>query len=180
MTSAPTEAAPFDGAAVARDADRRAHVLRERIYATFTGISILIALLFEADHVTALDALIALPVGIGGICIAGLVADVVGHQVTHGRTPSRHDLGTMVRSALNGFASAIVPVVALAGALISAVSIEMALQIGIGMYFLTLIAISLLAVLRSRLDARQVAVALVLLPAAGAVVVAALVLAHAI
>ncbi|MDF2917760.1 MAG: hypothetical protein K0S70_1977 [Microbacterium sp.] len=62
--------------------DERIGALKERIYATVTGLAIL-AGLFTAEHVTVTESIFALAVGIFAIAAAGFVAEVIAHQIGH-------------------------------------------------------------------------------------------------
>ncbi|WP_434969482.1 hypothetical protein [Microbacterium sp. bgisy207] len=61
--------------------------LRERVYATFTGLAIVLVV-SQADHADADHALLALLFGVLGITIAGLVSDVVSHLAVGGSSPT--------------------------------------------------------------------------------------------
>ncbi|MGY4857376.1 hypothetical protein [Cryobacterium sp. AP23] len=79
--------------------DVRTRALKERIYATFTGLAILAAIT-ATGHSTAWEAFVAVAVGILGISAAGFLAEVVSHQVNHQQSPDRSETGVMARIAL--------------------------------------------------------------------------------
>ncbi|PXA68444.1 hypothetical protein [Cryobacterium arcticum] len=98
-----------------KPAEERARALKERIYASFTGLAIVVVIYSDVDHTAALDAFLSLAVGIIGIAAAGFVAEVIAHQVTHTDTPSRADLRTMARISSGALASASIPLLVAVG-----------------------------------------------------------------
>lgn len=156
---------------------QQAQAVKERIYASFTGLAILATLLI-GEHPSPSAAFYTLLAGIGGISIAGFVADVIAHQVTHEGSPESHQFRTMLRIAGGAFASASIPLLALAIAWIGLISPRYGIQIGMGLYFFTLTAVVLLAARRTRLGWRQQLVALISLTTLAAIVLVILVLAH--
>jgi hypothetical protein len=160
-----------------RPAEERARAVKERVYASFTGLAIVTVLALNA-RASAVDSFLTLLAGIVGISIAGFVAEVIGYQIGHGKLPDRTELLTMVRIAAGAFGSASVALVALASAWIGWLPIETALQISVGIYFITLAVVALVAAHRTRLPWRQQLVALIALIGLGATVVLVLSLAH--
>lgn len=157
---------------------QQAQAVKERIYASFTGLAILATLLLGGETHSASAAFLTLLAGIGGISIAGFVADVIAHQVTHEGSPERDQFKTMLRIAGGAFASASIPLLALVIAWIGLIPTRTGIQIGIGLYFLTLTAVVLVAARRTRLGWRQQLTALISLTALAVIVVVILVLAH--
>jgi hypothetical protein len=90
--------------------DEGTRALKERIYATFTGLAVL-AGISAAGHSTAPDALLTLLVSVLGISVAGFLAEVVAHQVSHKGLPVSRELWVMARIALGALASASVPII---------------------------------------------------------------------
>jgi uncharacterized membrane protein len=161
-----------------RPAEERARAVKERVYASFTGLAIVTVLALDAAHASAVDSFLTLLAGIVGISIAGFVAEVIGYQIGHGMLPDRTELLTMVRIAAGAFGSASVALIALFAAWTGWLSIDVALQISVGIYFITLAVVALVAAHRTRLPWRQQLVALIALIGLGATVVLVLALAH--
>ena len=156
----------------------RASALKERVYASFTGLAIVTVFALDPEHTTARDAFLALVAGIVGISLAGFVAEIIGHLVAHGASPTAAEIRTMGQISSGAIASASIPLLALACAWIGFLDLLVALQISIGIYLVTLGGIALIAALRTGLSWRQRIVALLGLVGLGSVVVAVLVLAH--
>lgn len=161
-----------------RPVDERTDALKERVYATFTGLAI-VTVLAVGDHGTsAQDAFLGLLAGIAGITLAGFVADLVAHLVSHGATPSVAEVRTMARVSLEALGSASIPLIALALAWGGLLDLDVALRVGVVLYIGVLALVALLAVARTGLPWRQRILALGGLLGLGAVVVGVLVLAH--
>jgi len=154
-----------------------ARALKERIYASFTGLSILAALT-AAGHATAISALVSVAVGIVGISAAGFLAEVVAHQVAHKAFPDRGELHTMALIALGALGSASAPLILLAFATFGVIETDLALNIAMGLYAATLVVIILLAAARSGLRSMQQLISAAMLVGLAIVVVGVLLLAH--
>jgi hypothetical protein len=163
--------------ALATVPDQRTRALKERIYACFTGVAILAAL-SGTGHGSAADALFSLAIGVSGISAAGFLAEVVSHQVAHQRLPVAGELRTMARIALGALGTASAPVVALALAWGGIVTLTWGMWIGMGLYAATLVAVTLIAVRRSRLPPAQRLFSSAMLLGLAVAVVALLELAH--
>jgi hypothetical protein len=161
-----------------RTSAERTMALKERIYASFTGLAIVSALSIGDHHGTAGDAIWSLTAGIVGITAAGLVAEVIAHQVGSGSYPTPLELVRMVRIALGAITSASLPFLVLAGSAIGAIALAAALQIAMGLYFAGLIVVVLVAARRTRLPWRKQLLSAAALVGGGIVVVAVLTLAH--
>ncbi|KQQ05509.1 MULTISPECIES: hypothetical protein [unclassified Rathayibacter] len=157
--------------------DQIARALKERVYAAFTGLAV-VMIYAVGDEPDAAHALRSLVVSIVGISAAGFVAEVIAHQVTHAATPSAAEARTMLRIAAGALASASVPVFALLAAVLGWLDDQTALWIGVGVYVATLAGIALIAVARSGLGWRRSLVSLLGLVGLGALVVGVLALAH--
>jgi hypothetical protein len=157
--------------------DERTRALKERIYANFTGLAILAALA-GTGHGTAADAVFSLGIGVFGISAAGFLAEVVSHQVTHQRLPAAGELRTMVRIASGALATASAPVAVLALAWGGLIAREWGLWTGMALYAATLVAVTLVAVQRSRLPPSQRLLSSVMLLGLAIAVVALLQLGH--
>jgi hypothetical protein len=157
--------------------DERIGALKERIYATVTGLAIL-AGLFTAEHVTVTESIFALAVGIFAIAAAGFVAEVIAHQIGHRQFPSARELAVMARTAVVALGTASLPLLALLLALLDLIDLDTALIIGIIADAAVLVGVVLLASARTGLTALQRLVASALLLGLVAVVAVALLLAH--
>ncbi|MCI2959474.1 hypothetical protein MN032_17455 [Agromyces atrinae] len=156
----------------------KARALKERVYASFTGLAIVTVLALNAEHQSAVDAVVSLAAGIVGITLAGFVAEVIAFQVSHRTLPPRSEFLTMLRIAGGAIGSASLPFLALVSAWIGWISIETALTMSVGIYFVTLIGIALVAVLRTKLPPRQQLIALGAIIGLSALVVIVLIAAH--
>ena len=114
----------------------RASALKERVYATFTGLSVLGAIL-ATGHATPREALLELSVAIFGISIAGFLAEVIAHEVSHERWPTKKEIRTMARIALGALGSASAPAVVLLFATLGVIGLNLALWIGVITYAVT-------------------------------------------
>lgn len=157
--------------------DEVARALKERVYATFTGLAV-VMIYAVGDDPDAAHALRSLVVAIVGISAAGFVADVIAHQVAHAAAPSGAEARTMLRIALGAVASASLPVLALGAAAIGWLDAQTALWISVGVYGVTLVGVALIAVVRSRLGLRQSVLSLLIIVGLGAAVVGVLALSH--
>ena len=157
--------------------DESTRALKERIYATFTGLAILGAL-FTNGHSTAPEALLSVAVGVFGISAAGFLAEVVAHLVAYQALPSSAEVRTMGRIALTALGSASLPLLVLALSWAGLLSLEVALWIGMGIYTATLVAVMLLAAHNSGLTPVQRLVSSAMLIGLALFVVAVLLLAH--
>ncbi|MGI9824587.1 hypothetical protein [Agromyces sp. Marseille-Q5079] len=156
----------------------RAEALKERVYATFTGLAIVLVQVTNVDHLVAGRVAIELVVGILAITAAGLAADVISFLSVHARFPDGHEVRVMLRIAASALASAGVPVVVLVLAAIGLVELETALRIVSIVYVVTLGVIAYLGVRRTHAPWWKQFVALVALMAVGLSVVLIQLAAH--
>lgn len=161
-----------------RSLTQRGSALKERVYASFTGLAIVTVFAMDPDHATAGDAFLALLAGIVGISAAAFVAEAISHLITHAALPTGAEVWMMARTSLGAIASASVAFIALASAWSGVFSLHIALQISVGIYLLTLGLIALIAVHRTGLPLRHKLMALVGLVGFGACVILVLALAH--
>ncbi|WP_312677027.1 hypothetical protein [Microbacterium sp.] len=82
--------------------------LRERIYATLTGLAIVLVV-GSSEHAEPDHAFLALVLGVIGIVVAGLVSDIVSHLLSRGALPSAEELLTFVRIAGGGLSTVVTP-----------------------------------------------------------------------
>ena len=158
--------------------EERTSALKERVYASFTGLSVLGALI-ATGHATAPKALLELSVAVFGISIAGFLAEVIAHEVSHKRWPTKRELRTMARIALGALGSASAPAVVLFLAVIGILQLNTALWIGTIMYAVTLVLIIQLASRHIGMRPFQRIASSAMLLALAFFVVSVLLLAHA-
>ncbi|MFD5863393.1 hypothetical protein ACFWGP_00440 [Agromyces sp. NPDC127015] len=161
-----------------RPEDERGEALKERVYATFTGLAIVLVQLGNVEHVDATRAVVTLFVGIVAITAAGFVAGVIAHLAVHSAFPDRAEVGGMLRVAGSAIASAGVPLVLLALAALGLLDLEFALRAASIVYVATLGLIGYIAVRRTRVAWWKQLVALGALIALGLAVVGLQQLAH--
>ncbi|GGI45070.1 small-conductance mechanosensitive channel [Agromyces flavus] len=133
-----------------RSVDEQAEALKERVYATFTGLAIVLVQHANVEHVSATRATLTLLVGIVAITAAGFVADIVAHLAVHAAFPERDELGRMLRISGSAIASAGVPLILLALAAFGVFELEGALRAASIVYLVTLGLIGYVAVRRTR------------------------------
>jgi hypothetical protein len=155
-----------------------AEALKERVYATFTGLAIVLVQLDNVEHITALRATLTLLVGIVAIAAAGFVAEMVAHLVVHAAFPDHQELGRMARVSGSAVASASIPLVLLILAAVGFLELERALRAASMLYTVTLGLVGFIAVRRTRVAVWQQLIALGALGALGVAVVALQQLAH--
>ena len=153
-----------------------AQALKERVYATFTGLAIVLVL--RAHETTPRDATFSLVIGVLGITIAGFAAEVIAHLAAHASFPDRDELGRMFRIASGAFASVVVPVVLLLCSWPGWISVETALAASMWVYLATLGLVTWVAVRRTALNWGQRLLALVALVLLGGIVIVLQLLAH--
>jgi hypothetical protein len=125
--------------------------LKERVYVTFIGLAVLLALNTHAADVEPLTAVGSLLVAALGAGLAGLVSEIVAHLAVHSHLPDAAELRYQVRVSGGALATVALPVVVLLLAVAGLVPIEIALGIAIWLMALTLGAVGYIAVFRSRL-----------------------------
>lgn len=140
---------------------------KERVYATFTGLAIVMVV---SQHPEPEHAFLALVFGVLGITIAGFVSEIVGHLVVHRRFSSWADIVVPLRVSSAALATVVAPAALIGAAWAGWLDIDLALTIAAWIYVGTLVLIGLLAVRRSHLSWWQTLVALGLLVALGALV----------
>jgi hypothetical protein len=161
-----------------RPIGEQAEALKERVYATFTGLAIVLVQLANVEHITATRATLTLLVGIVAITAAGFVANVVAYLAVHAAFPDREEVGRMLRIAGSALASAGVPIILLALAAIGVFELETALRAASIVGIVTLGLVGFVAVLRTRVAWWKQLVALGALMALGLGVVLLQLLAH--
>jgi hypothetical protein len=154
-----------------------AQALKERVYATFTGLAIVLVL--RGHETSPRDATFSLAIGVLGITVAGFAAEVIAHLAAHASFPKRDELARMLRIAGGAFASAVVPLVLLLCTWPGWVSLDDALQASTIVYVVTLGLIGFAAVRRTALTWWKQLFALGALMVLGGIVILLQLLAHA-
>ena len=161
-----------------RPVEEQAEALKERVYATFTGLAIVLVQHANVEHVTATRATLTLLVGIVAITAAGFVAEVIAHLAVHQAFPDGAELARMSRVSGSAIASAGVPLVLLVLAVLGVLGLEGALRAASIVYLVTLGLIGWFAVRRTRVAWWKQLTALGILVALGAGVILLQQLAH--
>jgi hypothetical protein len=152
---------------------------KERVYATFTGLAIVLVTV-AGEHAEAGHAFLALVLGVLGITAAGFASEVISHLAVHRTFPDRGEFARMLRVAGGAMGTVVIPGAILALAWAGVFETEPALRACVVVLIATLAVIGWLAVRRSHLPWWQQFVALALLLALGFVVIGLQTLAHAI
>lgn len=152
---------------------------KERVYATFTGLA-LVLVLANSEHPEPARSFWVLALGVLGITVAGFVAEVISHLAVHRDFPDATGWLVLLRVAGGALGTAVVPLALIALAWIGVWSVESALLAATIVYIATLVVIGLLAVRGSRLVWWKQLVALGILLVLGLVVVGLQTLAHSV
>lgn len=153
-------------------------MVRERLYATITGLAILLAVRGHGETHEPLSVLGTLVVGVLAITLAGFIADLVSHLTVHHVFPDRHQLGHLILIGRHAFGVVVVPAILL---LISAggrFPPEAAVNASVWTLVITLVVVGYLAVRRAKVTWWQKLVAMAMLGGLGVLVVFLQVLAH--
>jgi hypothetical protein len=151
---------------------------KERVYATFTGLAIV--LVVGSNHAEADHAFFALVLGVLGITAAGFVSDVISHLAIHRTFPDAAHFAILTRIAGGALSTVVVPGVFVLLAWIEVLPLDVALPVAAIVYIATLAAIGWFAVRRSRLAWWVQLVVLGLLVALGLLVIGLQTLAHSV
>jgi hypothetical protein len=162
---------------VGQSKDVVAQALKERVYATFTGLAIVLVL--RSHESTPQAATFSLVIGVLGITVAGFAAEVIAHLAAHASLPDRRELSRMFRVASGAFASVGVPVVLLLLSWPDWITLTGALQAATWVYLATLALIGWAAVRRTDLSWWKQSLALGALVLLGGIVIVLQLLAHA-
>ncbi len=152
--------------------------IKERVYATFTGLAIVLVQNSNVAHTDAGRATITLLVGIVAIAIAGFVAELLAHLAVHATFPDRREFGRLLRLTGTAMASAAVPLLVLLLAVLGWIDLGTALTVASITYVAILGLIGYVAVRRTDAPWWKQAIALGILVALGSVVVLIQQLAH--
>ncbi|GAA5036019.1 hypothetical protein GCM10025738_22410 [Microbacterium fluvii] len=155
----------------------RAAVLKERIYLTFTGLAVIVAM-HAHGHIEATTALSTLAVTVFAVLLAVFVADVVAHLVAHEALPTRQQLREMVASSFGALGALALPFVFLVLAVVGVWTTDAALRASTIALIVALVAIGYAAIRRVDLTFWQRVIALGAEAALGLAVVGLQLLAH--
>ena len=158
--------------------DEFAAGLKERVYATFTGLAILLAVRSHGEHFDPTSANISLIIGVVGIVLAGFVSDLIAHLVAHKKLPDARQIRHLLWVGFGALSSLVVPAIALGLASLGILDAELAARIALTALIVTLALIVLLAVRSTGLKFIQQLFALAILVLLGGAVIALELLAH--
>lgn len=152
---------------------------KERVYATFTGLAIVLVVA-GSDEPDPRHALLALVLGVLGITVAGFVSELIAHLVVHGSFSGSHEVIVPARVSLTAFGTVVFPALVIGAAALGWMPLWLALDLAAWIYVVTLAVIGLLAVRRAKLRWWQTVIALALLVGLGVLVLVLQTLAHSI
>ncbi len=167
-----------DAAAEGARRELRAEQLKERVYITFTALSVMLALRAEVDHLTVGNAVVTLTVAVVGTLLAVFVADVVAHITVHQVLPTRTEFIHMVVVVLGAAETLVLPLLILGLAAVGLLPLGAALTAATVVLVVTLVAVGYLAVRRLKLPLIQRLLVLLAEFVLGLVVVGFELLAH--
>ncbi|WP_188587238.1 hypothetical protein [Gordonia jinhuaensis] len=152
--------------------------LKERIYVTFTGLAIVLALSVPGQSDDPAEAFAVLAVGILAVTAASLAADIIAHLVVHQRFPGGHELLHQVRTALGALPTSAIPLFMIGLAWCEVISLHSALQAAGWFYIAGLAAIVFLAIHRTDVGLLRKLMALLIVVIIALVVLLIQTLAH--
>jgi hypothetical protein len=166
-------------AASGADETTVAAYFKERVYATFTGLAIVLVTA-SSEHAEPDHAFLALVLGVLGITAAGFASEVISHLAVHREFPKGREFALAVRIAGGAMGTVLVPVIIIALAWLGVIGIDGALQACVIVYIVTLAVIGWFAVRRSKLPWWQQLIALGILLALGLLVIVLQTIAHSV
>lgn len=152
---------------------------KERVYATFTGLAVVLVVA-AGQHPEPAHLLPTLLLSVVGIVAAGFVSDVIAHLAVHRALPAPREWYLLARIASGGLGTVVAPALVLLAALWEIVPDDASLTAVLGIYIVTLAVIGWLAVRRSRLVWWLQVLVLLVLVAFGFAVIGIQALAHAL
>jgi hypothetical protein len=152
----PTVTDALDGAPLSADdhrlADRQRapHVsaLRERVYATLTGLSTVALLWSYLPETTAGEAAADIASAMGALWLAGTFAEVSAHRVAYGRFPKGAHLRHIAVVGGQTLETALLPLLSVAGAALGWWTTRTALLVAGASLVLTIVVLGVLATRR--------------------------------
>jgi hypothetical protein len=152
--------------------------LRERIYATFTALAVLMALNSHSEHLEPLNVLITLLISVGGVLLAGLASDLVSHMIVHNTLPTALEFRHMLAVASRALGVLAVPTIMLLIAYVGWVEVQTAVIVALVALIGSLAVIAQIAVSRTGLGFWKRTIVLAAIVILGVGVVALEQLAH--
>lgn len=152
--------------------------LRERIYATFTALAILVALNGHGEHLDPANVLWTMLISVAGVLLAGLASDLVSHMIVHNTLPTGVEFRHMAAVASRALGVLVVPVIMLLLAVWGAVEVHTAMTVAIAALIASLAVVARIAVSRTGLAGWKQLAVLVVIVALGVLVVFLEQLAH--
>lgn len=134
-----------------RAVEVRAERLKERIYVTFTGLAVVVALRSHGNELTAAAAAVTLIITVAGTLLAALVADLMSHLAIRAAVPTGAQLRHMVGLSLGSITVIGVPLAFLLAASLGIWTTATALRASSFALVATLVLVSYLAVRRVKL-----------------------------
>lgn len=159
------------------NADSVVMYFKERIYATFTGLAIVLVATVS-DHPTPAHSALLLVLGVLGITAAGFVSDIISHLTVHQDFPSRKGFILLLRVAGGALSTMVTPLILIGLAEVDVLTIDAALVASVCVYVATLALIGWFAVRRSNIVWWKQVLALAMLVVLGLLVVLLQTLAH--
>lgn len=155
-------------------------LVREGVYASFTGFAIIVVIIWEQGHYSSLHALVALVLGVLGIVVAGFMADLAAHLAVHGHQPYGDELKLLTKVAIAGLGTAVAPTLLLVLATQGVIDSQVALLGSVYIYLAIFAGLGWLAVSGSSLPWWKQLAALGSLILIGFAVVGVQALAHSV
>ncbi|MAU82553.1 hypothetical protein VX037_19630 [Gordonia sp. Z-3] len=152
--------------------------LKERVYASFTGLAIVLVLYNGAGHHSAAYAFEILALGVLAVVLAGFASDGIAHLAVHRQFPHGRDFRTLVRISTNALGTLTIPLGLIVAAWIGILELDTALLIAGFVYIGVLGLVGWLAVRRAQITWLQKLAALITLVLIGLIVLGIQVLAH--
>lgn len=129
-------------------AEQRVDALKERVYVTFTGLAVLLALRGHSEGLRVGEAAATLAITVVGTLLAVFVADLVSHLAVHAAFPTRAELAHMAAVSFGAFSVVVLPMVFLGLAALGRWRLEAALRASTIALVASLVVIGYLAVRR--------------------------------
>lgn len=120
--------------------------LRERIYATFTALAVLVALSSHAEPFEPLSSVVTLIVSVVGVVLAGLASDLIAHMIAYDSLPTRHGFLQTLTVAARALTVLAAPVVVLLISVAGVIPERVAVTIALLFLIVSLAVIVMIAV----------------------------------
>jgi hypothetical protein len=160
------------------DPAQQSVLIRERLYAGLTSMSVMVVLAVHAVSNSAGDAAVALSVAVLGLAMAGLFADFTAHTAAYGKLPDRNQLLHLLAVAGQALSAGVVPLGLIVLAAGDVLTLRHALELGIASEVIFVGAITWSATSRTLMSRSQRAVFIAAEMVVGLIVLAFKVFAH--